>query len=321
MVHKKLSLIEEAARVIKEESAALEFLSTHMPEHFEKAIEILNNASGHVVVSGIGKSGLIGRKISATLASTGQPSFFMHPSEAQHGDLGMIGPEDVLLILSNSGESTELFPVVDYAKRMGNSIVSISNNPHSTLAYKSDVVIVMPNFNEACPFGIVPTVSSTMTLALGDAIAVTILVKKGFTVEQFQSLHPGGAIGNKFTTIKDVMRTQIPVLEIGSVMQDAIISMTQYGVGCVGICDKKNGLVGIITDGDLRRHMSPELLNRTVEEVMTKNPLVTTEDKLCSEVILVMEQNKITNLFVTRNSSEVPVGIVHLHDIISRKII
>ncbi|MDR1034646.1 MAG: KpsF/GutQ family sugar-phosphate isomerase [Holosporales bacterium] len=313
--------IEEAARVIQEEATALDFLSYNIPPDFERAVDVIYETSGRVVISGIGKSGLIGRKIASTLSSTGQLSFFMHPSEAHHGDLGMLSNDDILLLISNSGESSELFPVIDFAKRRRNKIISISQNPESTLATKSDIALCLPNFKEACPIGVAPTVSSTMILALGDALAIVLLKKRGFTMEQFKSLHPGGAIGKKLLVIRDIMRAEMPLLGIEDGMQKAIIVISEFGGGCAGIIGKDDELIGIITDGDLRRHMSLDLLTKSVEEIMTRNPITITDDVLCSEALRIMEDKKINNLFVVKHNAKIPVGVVYIHDLISRKVI
>jgi arabinose-5-phosphate isomerase len=311
----------EAIRVIKEEEKSLELLARSLPSNFEDAINLIYNSNGRLIVSGIGKSGLIGRKIASTLASTGQRSFFMHPSEAHHGDLGMIANEDILFLISNSGESIELFPVIEFAKRYGNKIISISKNSNSTLATKSDIAMCLPNFREACPIGVAPTVSSTMTLALGDAIAIVLLKKRGFTIEQFKALHPGGAIGKKLSFIRDIMRTRMPLTNLEDGMPNVIIVMSEVGLGCAGIVDENGELSGIITDGDLRRHMSSDLLTKRIEEIMTRNPITITDDILCSEALHIMEDRKITSLFVIDHDTNTPIGIVHLHDIVERKII
>ncbi|MDR1288868.1 MAG: KpsF/GutQ family sugar-phosphate isomerase [Holosporales bacterium] len=316
------SIKEEAARVIREEAEALDLLARNIPADFERAVDIIYESKGRIVVSGIGKSGLIGRKVAATLSSTGQPAFFMHPSEAHHGDLGMIGIDDILFLISNSGESVELFPVIDFAKRRGNKIISISKNEKSTLARESDVALCLPDFREACPIGIAPTVSSTMTLALGDAIAIVLLRKRGFTMEQFKALHPGGSIGRKLLFIRDIMRKKMPLLRIDDGMQRAIIVISECGVGCAGIIGEDGGLLGIITDGDLRRHMAANLLTKSIKEVMTTKPIMITEDILCSEALRIMEDKKINNLFVVGNHDDkIPVGVIHLHDIVSKKIV
>jgi arabinose-5-phosphate isomerase len=233
----------------------------------------------------------------------------------------MIGAEDILLLISNSGESSELFPVIDFAKRHGNRIVSISKNVESTLAMESDVALCLPDFREACPIGIAPTVSSTMTLALGDAIAIVLLRKRGFTMKQFKALHPGGHIGRKLLFIRDIMRKEAPLLRIDDGMQRAVLVISEFGVGCTGIIDEDGKLIGIITDGDLRRHMGPDLLTKEIADVMTLHPITISADILCSEALNIMEDKKITSLFIVGDQDGIPRGVVHLHDIVSKKIV
>ncbi|MDR1233813.1 MAG: KpsF/GutQ family sugar-phosphate isomerase [Holosporales bacterium] len=313
-------ITDEARRVIQEEATALEFLASNLPGNFEDAVEMIYMGHGRLIISGIGKSGLIGRKIAATMASIGQKSFYLHPSEASHGDLGMIDSSDILLLLSMSGESLELLPVIDFAKRYGNRIISISQNTESSLSRNADISIILPDFKEACSIGFAPTVSSTMTLAIGDAIAMSLIIKRGFTLEQFKSLHPGGAIGAKLSFVRDVMRTEIPIVQIGTDMQRAILVMSEYGCGCVGIVDDSNRLSGIITDGDLRRHMSTGLLRLFVDDVMTLNPYCVDDSMLCTEALHIMETRKITSLFVM-GMGPAPIGMIHIHDLIMMKIV
>ena len=310
----------EAKRVIREEAAALDRLSENLPENFGKAVELVVESKGRLVVSGIGKSGHIGRKISSTMSSLGQKSFFMHPSEAQHGDLGMLDQRDVLLLISYSGESIELLPVIDFAKRSGIKIISISKNLGSSLSKNSDVPLCLPDIKEACPLGIAPTVSSTMTLALGDALAVALLTERGFSKEQFKRLHPGGALGKSLSFVFEIMHKEMPLVNFEDSMQNGIIEMTHFGFGCVGIIDDNQKLVGIITDGDLRRNMAPDLLSKKVSEIMTENPISIKNNMLISELLFLMEQKKITNIFVL-NELDIPIGIVHIHDILLRKIV
>ncbi|MDR0630523.1 MAG: KpsF/GutQ family sugar-phosphate isomerase, partial [Holosporales bacterium] len=248
--------IKEAIRVILEEAEGLKALAYSLPDNFLDAIELIFNATGSLVISGVGKSGHIGRKIASTMASMGQRSFFLHPSEACHGDLGMIDADDILLLISYSGESSELFPVVDFAKRFGNKIISISKNADSPLANNSDIALILPDLKEACLLGVAPTVSSTVTLALGDALAVSLLSKRGLTKEQFKAFHPGGAIGKTLSSVFDIMRQDIPIVTSGESMQKGILTMSQFSLGCVGVVDGNGKLVGMITDGDLRRNMS-----------------------------------------------------------------
>ena len=314
------NFLTEAKQVILEEARALEVLANNLPKRFSDAIETIAKSQGRLVVSGIGKSGHIGRKISSTMASLGQKSFFLHPSEAQHGDLGMLDKGDILLLISYSGEAIELLPVIDFAKRFGNKIISISKNENSTLAKNSDIPLILPNLGEAGSFGIAPTISSTNTLALGDALAMALLSYRGFTKEQFKILHPGGALGRGLSLIFDIMHRKIPVVKSSDNMQDALVEMTKFGFGCVGVVNKNTELVGIITDGDLRRKMSQDILTKSVVEIMTKNPISVSKNITASELLHTMEEKKITNIFVV-NESKTPIGLVHIHDILTRKII
>lgn len=314
------TILKQAQNVIKQEAEALIILMDKIDQSFLNAIELISNSSGNLVISGIGKSGHIGRKISSTLSSTGQRSLFIHPSEAHHGDLGMISENDILLLISNSGESVELFPVIDYAKRIGIKIISISNKKESTLAQNSDIPLILPKISEASPIGLVPTVSSTMTLALGDAIAICLLSKKGFSINDFKKLHPGGDIGNKLTFVYDIMRKDqnLPLINEQSLMDDAIVVMTKYAMGCAGITNQNKQLIGIITDGDLRRHMSNNILLKSVKEIMTKSPICIIGNVLASEALRILEEKKITSAFITENN--IPIGMIHIHDLLKLKI-
>ena len=314
-----MDFMNEARQVILDEANALKILAENLPAQFEEAVNVISNSCGRLVVSGIGKSGHIGRKISSTMASLGQKSFFMHPSEAQHGDLGMLDTQDVLLLISYSGESIELLPVIDFAKRFGNQIISISKNKNSTLAKNSDIPLILPDMQEAGSFGIAPTVSSTTTLALGDALAMALLSKKGFTKEQFKVLHPGGSLGKGLTLIFDIMHQEMPMVFLTDNMQNAILEMTKYGYGCVGIVDNRNKLVGIITDGDLRRKMNNNIMASSISEIMTYNPISVNSNITSSELLNIMENKKITNVFVV-NKNEMPIGIIHIHDLLVNKI-
>ncbi len=314
------NFLDEARRVVREEARALQILSDNLPLHFSDAVDAIASSQGRLVVSGIGKSGHIGRKISSTMSSLGQKSFFLHPSEAQHGDLGMLDSRDILLLISYSGEAIELLPVIDFAKRFGNKIISISKNENSTLAKNSDIPLILPNLGEAGSFGIAPTISSTNTLALGDALAMALLSYRGFSKEQFKILHPGGALGRGLSLIFDIMHRKIPIVKVSDNMQNALIEMTKFGFGCVGVINSKTELVGIITDGDLRRRMSPDLLTKRTIEVMTANPISVSKNITASELLRTMEEKKITNVFVVNEDNE-PIGLVHIHDLLTRKII
>ena len=315
------NFLDEARRVVIEEAQALELLANNLPSTFKSAVNAIYESTGRLIVAGIGKSGHIGRKISSTMASLGQKSFFMHPSEAQHGDLGMIDPSDVLLLISYSGEAVELLPIIDFAKRFGNKIISISKSDDSTLAQNSDIHLCLPNVKEACPLGVAPTVSSTMTLALGDALSVALLSKRGFSREEFKTLHPGGALGKSLCFVFEIMHkgSELPISKSGDSMQQAIVTMTKCGLGCIGITDHQNGLVGIITDGDLRRHMADDLLLKSVNDVMTKTPVSINKNIPASELLFIMETKKITSIFILNQNNE-PFGIVHINDLLKLKL-
>ncbi len=320
MAGRYMDILDIVAKVIEEESQALKHLSENLPANIEDAVNTIYSSKGRLAVSGIGKSGHIGRKISSTMASLGQKSFFIHPSEAHHGDLGMLDENDVLLLISYSGESVELIPVIDYAKRIGIKIISISKNRESTLAKSSDVPLVLEGLKEACPLGVAPTVSSTATLALGDALAIALLSKRGFTKAQFKELHPGGALGKKLSFTYDIMHKSIPLVEPNTSMQEALLVMSEFGLGCVGIIGERGEMVGIVTDGDLRRHIKENFLETKVQDIMTKTPIMINENIPASEALFMMESNKITNLFVVDHEKK-PIGVVNIHDIISNKIV
>ncbi len=315
-----MNFLKEAQKVIFDEAKALEVLANNLPERFSDAITAIASSEGRLVVSGIGKSGHIGRKISSTMASLGQKSFFLHPSEAQHGDLGMLDSRDILLLISYSGEAIELLPVIDFAKRFGNKIISITKNENSTLAKNSDIPLILPDLGEAGSFGIAPTISSTNTLALGDALAMALLSHRGFTKEQFRMLHPGGALGRGLSLIFDIMHRKMPLVRNGDTMQNTLMEMTKYGFGCVGVVNDAGKLIGIVTDGDLRRKMSADILAKPVAEIMTKNPISVNKNITASELLHIMEEKKITNIFVL-DDTEMPIGLVHIHDLLARKII
>jgi len=282
---------------------------------FTAAVELIAKAKGRLIVTGMGKSGHVGRKIAATFASTGTPAYFVHPGEASHGDLGMITRDDVIMALSWSGETVELKDLIDYSRRFKAGLIAVTADAESTLAKAADVVLLLPQAREACPHNLAPTTSSLMQLALGDALAVALLESRGFTALDFRGLHPGGRLGAKLKFIRDVMHTgsAVPLCGLGTAMADAIVEMTAKGFGCVGVTD--NGrLAGIITDGDLRRHMRADLLAAHVDEVMTENPKTVSGDQLVSEALELLNSSKITAVIVVEHAA--PVGIVHLHDLL-----
>jgi arabinose-5-phosphate isomerase len=303
-----------AAEVLALESSALTLLADSLDLAFDRAIDLIAAARGKVVVTGVGKSGHVGHKIAATLASTGTPAFFVHPTEASHGDLGMIGDDDVVIALSNSGETSELADILLYARRCSIPLIGITGSRQSSLARKADVALVLPKAKEACPLGLAPTTSTTMMMALGDALAVAMLTRRGFTAIDFHRFHPGGKLASRLLTVADVMHRDdaMPLVSADSAMAEAVLVMTRCRLGCVGIIERAGGLVGIITDGDLRRQMAPDLLTRAVTAVMTKNPKWISAHSLASEALATMKHAAITTLFVLAEG--VPVGVVHIHD-------
>lgn len=303
-----------AARVLQIEAAAIEGLAAALDGTFAAAVERLHSLKGRVVVTGMGKSGHIARKIAATLASTGTPAFFVHPAEASHGDLGMIMREDAVLALSNSGETNELADLIDYTRRFSLPLIAITAGAQSALAEAADIALLLPNAPEACPLGLAPTTSTTVMLALGDALAIALLGRRGFSVDDFQLLHPGGQIGRHLLRVTDLMHRggEIPLTRPEVLMAEAILTMTTKHFGCVGVVDEKGKLIGIITDGDLRRHMGANLLSKTVGEVMTRSPHTIRPKALAAEAIGLMNAKAITGLFVVEEGR--PVGILHIHD-------
>ncbi|WP_051402367.1 KpsF/GutQ family sugar-phosphate isomerase [Lutibaculum baratangense] len=284
---------------------------------FVRAIRLLQDLKGRLIISGVGKSGHIGRKLAATFSSTGTPAHFVHPTEASHGDLGMIGAEDALLALSWSGETSEFANMIEYTQRFGVPLVAITAGENSTLARAARVALVLPQIREACPHNLAPTTSTVLQLALGDALAVTLLAEKGFRPDDFRIFHPGGKLGARLRYIHQFMHAgpELPLQPLGTPMSDALIKMTEHGFGTLGIVDPETGeLKGIITDGDLRRHMSPHLLSQKVEEVMTRNPITARPDDIASSALQLLETHRITVIFVVENGR--PIGVVRFLDLL-----
>jgi arabinose-5-phosphate isomerase len=308
--------LRTARSVLETEAAGLRALAASLGRPFAAAVVLLSGISGRVVVSGIGKSGHVARKIAATLASTGTPAFFVHPAEASHGDLGMITPDDVIMALSWSGETAELKNLIDYSRRFRIGLIAVTAETASTLGQAADVALVLPQAREACPHNLAPTTSSLMQLALGDALAIALLESRGFTAVDFRSLHPGGRLGAALKFVRDLMHQgdAVPLVRLGVPMSAALVEMSAKGLGCVGVVRDGGELAGIITDGDLRRHMRPDLLDVTVETVMTRSPITVRPDQLASEAIEIVNSAKITALFVVDDGK--PAGIVHLHDLL-----
>ena len=307
-----------AKRVLQTEAAAILALVDRIDDRFEQAVRILLDCRGRVIVTGMGKSGIICRKVAATLASTGTPAFFLHPAEAVHGDLGVIQGDDVVVALSNSGETDELLRLVETIKRLGARLIAICGNPASKLAQASDVALNCQVSNEACPLNLVPTASTTAALALGDALAMTLLVAKGFKEEDFANLHPGGKIGKRLMRVEQIMHTgdKVPVVRPTTPMREVVQEISRKGFGMTCVADDGVRLVGVITDGDLRRHMgaSVNMLDRTAADIMTRNPLTVVPGTLAVEVLNVFEQRKITSIVVVGGDSRID-GVVHLHDL------
>lgn len=306
--------LASALRVLRMEAAGIMDLIESLDENFTRALLLLDKVTGRVIVSGMGKSGHVARKIAATFASTGTPATFVHPAEASHGDLGMVTEHDAVVALSNSGETAELADLITYAKRFGIPLIGITGRGDSTLAGAADVALVLPDSPEACPMGLAPTTSTTVMLALGDAIAVALLERKGFSADDFHLLHPGGKLGRMLLRVGAIMHAQdaVPLARRDIPMSEALLIMTAKSFGCVGILDDAGRLEGIVTDGDLRRHMSDNLLALTTGEVMTPHPRTISPDALASEALAVMNARSITNLFVVEERR--PVGIIHVHD-------
>ena len=313
-------LIASASRVFEYGSVGLAELlvaiNNGQRKSFIAAVELLRLATGRVVVTGMGKSGHIGRKIAATFASTGTPAFFVHAAEAGHGDLGMIGVEDVILALSWSGESAELKSLIDYSRRFRIPLIAMTAATESGLGKAADIVLELPRVREACPHNLAPTTSTLLQLVLGDALAVALLESRGFSAKDFRVFHPAGRLGALLKFVRDFMFVgeRVPLISTGSPMSDVIVEISAKGIGCVGVVDGSGHLIGIVTDGDLRRHMQPTLLNLPVDEVMTCNPKTISPDHLATEALQYMNASKVHVLFVTDQAK--PIGILHLHEIL-----
>lgn len=302
-------------RVLRSESAALETLAAALDHSFAQALDLLTlEGGGRVVVTGMGKSGHVARKIAATLASTGTPAQFVHPAEASHGDLGMITTHDAILALSNSGETAEMEDIVGYSRRFAIPLVVITSRAASALAQAADLALILPNAEEACPHGLAPTTSTTLMLALGDALAVALLERKGFSPADFRLFHPGGKLGSRLLKVSDLMHSgdAVPLIGPDQTMGEAILVMTRKRLGCVGVVDADGRLAGIVTDGDLRRHMDSRLTERQVREIMTVRPRTTGPNAFAAEALRMMS-GSITALFVVDDERR-PMGVLHVHD-------
>jgi arabinose-5-phosphate isomerase len=314
------AVIQSALRTLDAEGSGITAISAALQSDlggsFASAADLIRNAKGRLIVTGLGKSGHIGRKVAATFASTGTPAFFVHAAEASHGDLGMITADDVIMALSWSGEQPEMKNLITYAKRFRIPLIAMTAESESTLSKAADIALTLPKAREACPHNLAPTTSSLMMLALGDALAIALLEGRGFTSVDFSVLHPGGKLGAMLKYARDLMHSgdAVPLKPLGTRMSDALVEMSSKGFGCVGIVDARGAIVGIVTDGDLRRHMRPDLMTALVDDVMTRNPKTIPRDLLASEALEILNSSKITALIVT--DANRPVGIVHLHDIL-----
>ena len=305
--------------MLETEAMGLRALADSLDATFARAVDQLSSATGRIVVTGMGKSGHVARKISATLASTGSPALFVHPAEASHGDLGMIVPGDAVLALSNSGETAELADLVAHCRRFGLPLVALTAQAGSALAMAADVALLLPAAVEACPMGLTPTTSTTMQMALGDALAVALLKRRGFTAQDFQQFHPGGRLGQRLRRVRDIMHAgdAIPLATPETRMDRALVLMTEKRFGCLGVTAPNGALVGILTDGDLRRAMGPDLLSREVGTIMTRAPRTIGPDALAAEALHAMNAHDrpVTALFVVDSAAR-PIGILHVHDLL-----
>lgn len=309
----KYEIIAIGQKVLNKEAEAVRELADSLGDEFYNAVNALLAVKGRVIVTGMGKSGHIGRKIAATMASTGTPAFFVHPAEASHGDLGMLTKDDAILALSNSGETKELADVVAYSRHFDIPLICIVGKKESTLAKASDYVLCHSPLEDACPLGLAPTTSTTTTLALGDALAMALSAAKGFSKEQFKGYHPGGKLGAMLLKAKELMvkGDAMPLVTEQTPMSNALIEMTQKSLGCVGIINEAGDLVGIITDGDLRRHMTADLPSKKAAEIMTPSPQTINSDILAAQAVKMMNEKQITTLFVVDGKK--PLGILHMH--------
>jgi len=320
-------IIEWAKRVLEHEAQAVKALIDRIGLEFEEAVALILKCTGKVVVTGVGKSGIIGRKIASTLSSTGTPAFFLHPADALHGDLGMLDRRDIVLAISKSGETEELLSILPVIKRQGNKLIVMTCNPNSSLARAADVVLDVGVKEEACPLGLAPTSSTTATLALGDALAVALLQSRGFKAEDFAKIHPKGALGKKLLLrVRDLMHVgeEFPKVQEEAPMKEVLLEMTSKRLGVTGVMNGGGELVGVITDGDLRRALEkfPDLLTKRAKDIMTRNPKGIEADALAVEALRRMEEHSITSLFVFEKSGDrIPIGIIHLHDILKAGVV
>lgn len=312
---KKRDAVSVAKDVLQKEAAALSAMATDLPADFEPAVDLILKAKGRVVISGVGKSGHIGRKIAATLASTGTPSYFVHGAEASHGDLGMVTQDDVCILISNSGETAELRDITLYTRRFNIPLIAISSNPNSVLMEAADCMLTLPKIPEVCSIGKAPTTSTTLTLALGDALSVAVMEQRGFSADQFQVFHPGGKLGSQMTKVKQLMHgsDSLPIVSASDSMSEVLLTMSSKGFG-VAMIVTDGVLKGVISDGDLRRNMS-DLMDRTAGEIANADPITISEESLTVQALAILNDRKISALAVT-NDAGAPVGILHIHDLL-----
>ena len=310
------SFVQAAKKVLQTEADALETLKNDLPNDFSDLVKLILNLNGRVIVSGVGKSGHIGNKIAATLASTGTPAYFVHSTEASHGDLGMITEKYLCLLISKSGETSEIFDIVAHARRFNIPVATISSNTESTLVKAADFKLCLPVVEEACPIGMAPTTSTTMMLALGDALAVALMEAKNFNTENFKVLHPGGKLGAKMMMVSQVMHKSdaLPLVETQTSMKETLLTMSARGFGIAAVVNEKDFLVGVITDGDLRRHIN-DLMSKTAGEIASLSPITVVKETFVVDALKLMQENKITVLIVTSAENK-PVGILHIQDLL-----
>ena len=312
----KKKILLSAKRTFAKELKSIKTLSSTFNNNFYKAVETIHNLKGRVIVTGIGKSAHVGNKFSATLTSTGTPSYFIHATEASHGDLGSIRKNDCVIAISNSGETSELNNIIQFTKRFDITLISITSNPKSSLHNNASIGILYKKPTEACPLNLAPTSSTTMSLIIGDCIAIALLELKGFKSDQFRSLHPGGNLGKDLKYVSNIMHlgSSVPIAKLEDKMSKSLITMTKKSFGCIGVVDNKKNIVGIITDGDLRRKLNSKFFEKKAKDIMTKNPTLANKEMLVGEAINIMNSKKITSLFVCEGKK--PIGIIHIHDLL-----
>ncbi len=316
---KESKIIDNGKEVISTELKGIKKLNKTIDKNFDKAVKVLSKVRGKVIVTGVGKSGHIASKISSTMSSTGTPSQYCNPTDMSHGDLGIISKNDALIIISNSGNSNELKNLLNFAKKHSISVIGISSNSESDLIKASDISLVMPNADEACSIGLAPTTSTTMALIIGDALCVSLMKLKHFKISDYKKLHPGGSLGIQMLQVQDIMhsKNRMPVVRENATMKSVIIEMTKKSFGHVGVKNKKSELIGIITDGDLRRNLNKQFFNKTAKMIMTLRPKLVRKNMLVADALSIMNKNKITCLFVVDNKNKkCPIGIIHIHDCI-----